>query len=69
MTFGDMFQIPPIPDSAALFLPPKADKSERAKKVLQFFWGEGAGALNFFVELREQMRVRDDPWYQEDVLE
>ena len=22
MTFGDMFQIPPIPDSGALFLPP-----------------------------------------------
>ena len=69
MTFGDMFQIPPIPDSAALFLPPKPEKSEREKKALDFFWSEDGDGLNFFVELTEQMRVRDDPWYQEDVLQ
>ena len=69
MTFGDMFQIPPIPAFAALFLVPRADKSERAKKALEFFWGESEDGLNFFVELTEQMRVRDDPWYQEDVLQ
>ncbi len=57
MTFGDMFQIPPIPDSAALFLPPKPGKSERAKKALEFFWVEEGEGLNLFVELTEQMRV------------
>ena len=69
MTFGDLFQIPPIPDSAALFLPPKAEKSERAKKALGFVWGEGDEGLIFFKELTQQMRVRDDAWYQEDVLQ
>ena len=69
LSFGDVFQIPPIPDTSALFLPPKLEKSERAKKGLDFFWSEGDDGLNLFVELREQMRVREDPWYQEDVLQ
>ena len=34
MTFGDMFQIPPIPDSGALFLPPKPDKIVRRSQLL-----------------------------------
>ena len=34
LTFGDMFQIPPIPDAGALFLPPNAEKIEN-KRLLQ----------------------------------
>ena len=69
LTFGDPFQIPPIPDSAALYLPVLPGKSERAQRALNFFWGDEKDGLNFFVELTEQIRARDDPWYHIDVLQ
>lgn len=61
--FGDMLQIPPIPPTAALFLPPCAKKSEAAKDALALFWSDSPDALNFFIELTEQWRI-DDEWYQ-----
>ncbi len=60
--FGDFFQIPPIPASASLTIPPVERKSEHAWKALDFVWGEGEDALNFFTELTIQKRI-DDAWY------
>ena len=61
--FGDMLQLPPIPNTAALFLPPgRAKKSELANSMLHLFWGDDEDSINYFQELRQQMRVEDD-WY------
>ena len=60
--FGDLYQIPPIPSSDSLALPPAAKKSELAKQVLGLFWSEDSNAINFFKELQVQKRF-DDPWY------
>ena len=68
-----MLQLPPIPGSAALFIPPGAynadpsttgkQKSEAARSMLHMIWGEDADALNYFAELKEQMRIENDQWY------
>jgi len=60
--FGDWWQLPPIPDSAALFKPPPEKCTARAKLALNIFWGAGSGSINFLAELTEQKRVEDD-WY------
>ena len=62
--FGDMFQIPPIPASTAVFLPPmtSSKKTESARDILELFWGDGNDSLNAFYELTIQQRV-DDAWY------
>jgi len=59
LLFGDWWQLPPIPDSGALFLPPSArspaDKqSERARRVLEMFWRPGADSINYLCELTVQ---------------
>ena len=64
LTFGDLFQIPPIPASSALFIPPRDGKTEVERSALTLFWGvSDLNSINFFRELREQKRVLDDPWY------
>ena len=60
--FGDFYQIPPIPPSTSLTIPPIDKKTEHARKALELVWGEGDDALNYFVELTVQKRI-DDPWY------
>ena len=47
VSFGDLFQIPPIPSSAALYVPDAA-KSEMAAKAKSLFWGEGLDGLNMW---------------------
>ena len=64
--FGDWWQLPPIPDTAAVFKPPNASCSRKAKTALNLFWSCDADSLNFLVELTEQKRVTD-AWYN-DVL-
>jgi hypothetical protein len=64
MSFGDLFQLPPIPASAAIFIPPQVRKTEQAKDALNIFWGEDADSLNYFMELDEQMRLENtETWY------
>ena len=63
MMFGDTLQLPPIPSSAALFLPPDASTcGPCAREMLEMFWGDGVDTINYFVELTQQMRI-EDPWY------
>ena len=70
LTFGDLFQIPPIPASAALFIPPKATKSEQEDTALNLFWSENSSeSLTDFWELEVQKRVVDDPWYSSVLTE
>ena len=59
MGFGDFFQIPPIPSTASLTIPPIEKKTEHASKALDLLWGDGADALNFFAELTLQKRIDD----------
>ncbi len=57
-------KLPPIPDTAALFIPPVIDDVKRtatATHMLHFFWRSSPDSLNFVVELTEQKRL-DDPW-------
>ena len=64
MMFGDTLQLPPIPSSTALFLPPGiVDKAPHIQDVLNVFWGNDANSLNYFTELTQQLRV-EDPWYR-----
>jgi len=64
LEFGDLYQIPPIPASSALFIPPKVGKSEQERTALALFWGTNENdSINFFRELHEQKRVVNDPWY------
>jgi len=60
--FGDMCQLPPIPDKAALFKPAVEKKTQAARDVLDIFWRTGPDSLNFHQELHTQMRI-DDAWY------
>ena len=60
--FGDFYQIPPIPPSTSLTIPPVEQKTEHARRALEVVWGEGADSFNYFVELTVQKRI-DDPWY------
>ena len=55
---------PPIPDTAALFKPPSAKSSRKAKTVLNLFWGDDPDSLNYMKELTEQKRVVDH-WYND----
>jgi hypothetical protein len=69
MMFGDMLQLPPIPSSAALFLPPDpTSKTQAALDVLEMFWGEGENTVNYFIELNMQMRVEDD-WFNDFLMQ
>ena len=69
LTFGDLNQIPPIPSSSALFIPPKLGKSIQEEAALSLFWvTDKTQGINFFRELTQQKRVVDDPWYS-SVLE
>ena len=60
--FGDSRQLPPIPFSAALFIPSPLKKQEVAQAMINMFWGDGLDAINFFKELSIQERVAD-AWY------
>ena len=65
LVLGDLYQIPPIPSSAALFIPPTGKKTEVANKALYFLWGnEGdfEDSINYFKELTVQKRTSDH-WY------
>ena len=62
LAFGDVFQIPPIPSSASLAIPPIHKKTEGAKQALDLMWADGEDSLNVFMELTVQKRI-DDPWY------
>lgn len=68
LLFGDMLQIPPIPASAALFLPPINKKSSIAKDALNWFWGDDQDSLNYFAELTIQSRIQDS-WYSRFLYE
>jgi hypothetical protein len=63
LMFGDMNQLPPIPASAALFIPPAAKSRTDTKSVLDIFWNKGPDSLNFFKELTTQKRTTD-AWYR-----
>ena len=63
MMFGDMHQLPPIPASKALFIPPSAKSTITANEMLNMFWGKSVDALNFYKELEIQQRTAD-PWYR-----
>ena len=62
LAFGDFYQIPPIPSSASLAIPPTHKKTDGAKQALDRMWADGEDSLNFFMELTVQKRI-DDPWY------
>ena len=64
LAFGDFYQIPPIPSSASLAIPPIHKKTEAAKHALDLLWGDGEDSLNFFKELTIQKRI-EDSWYAE----
>ena len=64
LAFGDFYQIPPIPSSASLAIPPIHQKTEAAKHALDLLWGDGEDSLNFFKELTIQKRI-EDSWYAE----
>ena len=66
--FGDWWQLPPIPEPAALFNPPVTDKGERARKVSNMFWKPGPDSINYLQELTIQKRI-DDPWYNDAMHE
>ena len=73
VAFGDWWQLPPIPDAGALFLPPppdaaKDDKFERARRVHEMFWHRGVDSINFLAELTIQKR-QDDQWFSEVLLQ
>ena len=48
MFFGDMLQLPPIPASAALFVPPIGKKKQSERVMLDIFWSNGADSLNVY---------------------
>ena len=47
MMFGDMQQLPPIPSTSALFIPPSGKTTVTANEILNIFWGAGEDTLNF----------------------
>ena len=61
--FGDMNQMPPIPSSSALFIPPSGKRTITASEILDIFWSDNADSLNFFKELTTQKRTQDT-WYE-----
>ena len=47
MMFGDILQLPPIPSSSALFLPPDAANCGLcAREMLDVFWGDNVDTIN-----------------------
>ena len=62
LNFGDLYQLPPIPSTAAVFTPPTETKTVSAKTILNMFWSDDANSINSFVELTIQKRIADD-WY------
>ena len=62
--FGDWWQLPPIPDSAALFRPPEPGLRQGVKDVLNVFWSRGEDSLTHLWELTELKRC-DDGWYND----
>lgn len=67
---GDFWQLPPIPDSGALFLPPIPERrsSFRARRVLNMFWSDDADSISFLQELTIQKRV-EDTWFNSVLME
>ena len=64
LTFGDLYQIPPIPASAALCIPSADGKSQQERAALNLFWSTNPPeSFNFFAELKVQKRVVGDLWY------
>ena len=64
LTFGDLFQIPPIPASTSLCIPPENSMILEQSSSLALFWSvDPKDSINFFIELAEQKRVVNDPWY------
>ena len=56
MMFGDTLQLPPIPSTATLFLPPDPkSKTQAALDVLEMLWGEGKNTSHYFIELNIQI--------------
>ena len=53
LTFGDLFQIPPIPSSAALYIPLSA-KTETSEKAKSLFWSEDVDGLNMCRSIFEE---------------
>ena len=69
LMLGDWNQLPPVPDSGALCLPPHADaakdsKSERTRRAQEIFWKDGNDSINFLAELTIQKR-QEDAWLSE----
>ena len=65
--FGDVSQLPPIPSSSAIFVPPQGKPrppTKTTEEVLEAFWTAGDNSLNFFVELTQQQRTTD-LWYHQ----
>ena len=61
---GDLFQLPPIPASGAVFIPPTATKTQQATLALDMFCGDDPDSVNYFVDLDEQMRLdNSETWY------
>ena len=64
LMFGDLYQLPPIPASAAVSTPRTEKKTEQAKRAHNLFWGDDADAVNNFIELDEQQRLeKSEVWY------
>ena len=63
LLLGDFNQIPPIPPTTAVFIPPEQERPEGlAGKAIDLFWGSDVNSLNYFKELTIQKRT-DDAWY------
>ena len=65
--FGDMSQLPPIPSSSAIFVPPQGKArppTKTAEEILEAFWTAKDNSLNFFVELTQQQRTTD-VWFRQ----
>ena len=70
LTFGDLYQIPPIPSTAAVFIPSTMGKTQLERAALNLFWSEdNSEAFNVFWELQVQKRVVGDPWYASELQE
>jgi hypothetical protein len=62
VSFGDFFQIPPIPSTSSFTIPQIEQQTEHAQNALDMFWGDGEDSLNYFVKLTVQKRAQD-PWH------
>ena len=64
LMFGDLFQLPPIPLTSTIIIPPFMSSFRNAisGSCLNLFWGTDSNSLTYFRELTVQMRVKD-AWY------